>query len=101
MNPCPPPTEIMPDTRFTLDSIVDGKHAVLVAPERSDPDRPLVLPYPWLPAEAREGDVLTATPLPDGGVSLKVDRSATRAARERLSHLRTRIPRGPEGDLTL
>ncbi|GEM_PF-1775538 len=91
----------MPDTRFTLDRIVDGKHAVLVAPGRSDPDRPLVLPYPWLPAEAREGDILAATPLPDGGVSLKVDRTATRVARERLSRLRDRIPKGPDGDLSL
>ncbi len=61
----------------------------------------LVLPLAWLPSGIREGDVMVATVLEDGGVRFALPADATEARREALARRRRELPRGPEGDLSL
>jgi len=94
----PLPHKDMAESRFVLDRIEDEDHAVLVA---SRSERALIVPRSSLPAEAVEGDVLNATPLPEGGMRLEVDPEATRRRRLRMEALRDSLPGGPSGDLSL
>lgn len=68
--------------------------------------RVLHVPSAWLPAQAREGDVLTvrACPTDDGSgrrVVFRIDREATEARRRAIEERHGRLPRAPGGDITL
>jgi hypothetical protein len=62
------------------------------------------LPRAWLPAGAREGDVLRVAVGPGEGasrVTLTIDRDATEERRLAAKERHERIPRAPDGDLDL
>jgi hypothetical protein len=102
---------------FVVDRIEDGAQVVLEpiedsrAPAQEEDHGPLldsaqwsgalVLPLAWLPSGIREGDVMVATVLEDGGVRFALRADATEARREALARRRRELPRGPEGDLSL
>lgn len=67
----------------------------------------LELPRAWLPAAAREGDVLRlrmTNAVASGTTSFlrfTVDEGETAKRRARATELREALPKGPEGDLAL
>jgi hypothetical protein len=88
-------------SRYTIDRFESGDWAVL-EDERAQTFR---IPKPWLPSEAREGDVLTVSEErgSDGGQSLRFELDPT-THEERLAEarrLRDQLPRGPKGDISL
>jgi hypothetical protein len=86
---------------YTIDRFEDPDWAVL----EDDQARTFRIPRQWMPVDAREGDVLDAS---DESVAstvqsvrlaidpLRRDQRLTDAER-----LRSRLPRGPKGDLSL
>ena len=86
-------------TRYTIDRLEDDEWAVL---EGEGPR--LTVPRGWLPAHAREGDVLKVTEADESGVRVvrfELDPAARDAHLEEARRLRDRIPRGPKGDISL
>jgi hypothetical protein len=86
--------------RYILERFEDNDLAVL---EREDGEL-FQIPRSWLPTEARESYVLTLDVEPSSDVAwltFSLDRNATQALREKISLLRARLPKGPEGDLEL
>ena len=71
------------------------------------------MPRTWLPSELSKGDVVVVEQqeLISGdeagfatsyrGLDVYVDPAATQARREHANDLRDRLPKGPEGDLSL
>ena len=71
------------------------------------------LPRFWLPSELAEGDVVVVeqqelisedgldSQLGYRGLDIYVDTDATKARKERAKDRRDRLPKGPEGDLSL
>lgn len=63
------------------------------------------VPRNWVPAGAREGDVLTFDLNAAGSavteLRVAVDQDATAARRREAAQLRNDLPRGPKGDLSL
>lgn len=88
----------MDDRLYALDRIEDGHWAVLSGDGLA---RELLIPVEWLPEEAREGDLIRASRLHDGGVGLEVEREATEARLDEMRRLRRSIRRGEDGDISL
>ena len=89
-------------TLFTLDRFDDGDWAVLEV----DANRTFRIPRSWVPAEAKEGDVLRVNEDRNAsatvsGVNMAIDAEATRERLHRVEDLRQRIPRAPKGDVSL
>ena len=58
----------------------------------------------WLPTEAREGDVLRMTVAASPGsctLRFTLDPAAREEQQKKARELRDKLPRGPEGDITL
>jgi hypothetical protein len=88
------------DALYVIDRFEDGGWAVL---ERQD-GLGFNVPVEWLPQEAREGDILRLATTPEGKASylrFKIDEAATEEQREHVEEIRSRLPRGPEGDIEL
>ena len=89
--------------RFTIDRFEGTGWAVL----EDERGRSFDVPRGWLPAGAREGDVLDGFPANDasGGATSTLRFELNPAARdERLAdahRLRTQLPKGPKGDVSL
>lgn len=88
-------------TRYTLDRVENGDWAVL-EDEQAVTFR---VPRAWLPAGAREGDVLTmSTEAAESGTAVLrfvLDAAARAEQLEQARQLREKLPRGPKGDLSL
>ena len=87
--------------RYTIDRIEDGAWAVLEGPDR----RTFDIPVAWLPAGAREGDVLRVTAeasVPSTRMlRLELDPEARKERLEEVRRRRENLPRGPKGDISL
>jgi DUF3006 family protein len=86
---------------YTIDRFEDGDWAVL----EDDQGRTFSLPRRWLPAEAREGDVLKvdyqkAEPAVET-LRLELDPAAREERLDRARQARNRLRRGPKGDFSL
>ena len=92
---------------YVIDRFEDDGWAVL---ERPDGET-FSLPRVWLPYAAREGDVLNlrmhlpaddlTTDPTTSTLTFMVDQEATTARREKLESIRSKLKRGPAGDLEL
>lgn len=87
--------------RYTIDRFEDKKWAVL---EDDDQVR-VTIPRSWLPADAREGDVVDASDHDDipgmKTVRFQVDTAARDVRLDEARQLRDRLPKGPKGDISL
>jgi hypothetical protein len=84
---------------YIIDRIEDG-FATLEGPDGAS----LALPERWLPAGAREGDVLqiaTRRAGRESTLTLSLDEDARQKRAEELRGLRDTLPRGPGGDISL
>jgi hypothetical protein len=87
-------------SRFTIDRFEDHGWAVL-EDERGATFR---VPGNWLPAKAREGDVLDGNHVhtAEGTVlRFRVDSAATEERLATAQRLRSELPRGPKGNVSL
>ena len=93
----------MPSFYATIDRFEDDDLAVLELAAGITVD----VPRAWLPPQASEGDVLrmrVRTTSASGASSLLyfvIDVEATAERRNQVQDLRSRLPKGPEGDLDL
>jgi hypothetical protein len=80
------------------------------APDRivleDDEARTFTVPRPWLPANTREGDVISvhvdaATTAAASELRLTVDADETARRLREAGKLRQQLPRGPKGDVSL
>ena len=86
-------------TRYTIDRFEDGRWAVL----EGEGER-ITVPREWLPAAAREGDVLSAAEQAETGVStvrFEIDPTVRDTRLAEARRLRDRLPKGPNGDISL
>ena len=88
--------------RFTIDRFESGEWAVL----EDDRARTFRVPRKWLPADAREGDVLNASADDESApgvlvLHLELDAAARQERRTEAKRLREQLPRGPKGDVSL
>lgn len=87
--------------RYVIDRFEGGEWAVL----EDERGRTLNLPRGWVPAEAREGDVLNTSEEGTGtGTKLlrfELDPIARDVQLAKARSLRERLPRGPKGDVNL
>jgi hypothetical protein len=84
---------------YTIDRF-EGEWAVL----ENDQAQTFQVPRAWLPADAREGDVLAATEEGQQGTATLQFRLDPAMREERLTDARAsrdRLPRGPKGDIAL
>ena len=85
---------------YTIDRLENGDWAVL----EDEHARTFNVPRSWLPADAREGDVVTVSEVPATDARLLRFALDLYGREERLKQareLRERLPRGPKGDLSL
>lgn len=85
---------------YVVESLGDGGWAAL----EDAAGHLLHLPRAWLPIEAREGDVISASVRSaEGGraILLTLDVEATEQRRLAMEERHRRLPRGPSGDLEL
>ena len=85
---------------YTVDRFEGSEWAVL-EDERA---RPLRVPRNWLPGDAREGDVISASVGTGTGTTSLLFELNPEKRDERLADaraLRSQLPRGPKGDLQL
>jgi hypothetical protein len=87
---------------LVVEALEDAHWAVL----EDERGNAIELPRTWLPARAREGDVLAVelTPAAAGAaqrIVLTLDAAATEERRRALAERHRRIPRAPSGDLDL
>jgi hypothetical protein len=87
--------------RYTIDRFEGTTWAVL-----ADEDaKTFLVPRRWLPAQAREGDVVIETEqAPDAdtvSVRLDLDPTARDERLKKMERLREELPRGPKGDIPL
>jgi hypothetical protein len=97
----------MENERYVIDRFEDNGWAVLEHPDGSS----FNVPVYWLPEAAMEGDVLKVEtdlahtlhdPNPEmSGVYFVIDREETERRRQAARDLRSRLRRGPEGDIQL
>jgi hypothetical protein len=91
----------MPMTRYIIDRFEDGDWAVLEA----DAQRRVTVLRSWLPASAREGDVLTLSEQDEHAgakiLRFEVDMAARVVRLEEARQLRQRLPEGPKDDISL
>jgi hypothetical protein len=94
------PTPHLAPGRYVVDALEHLDVATLEGPD----GRSLAVPRSWLPARAREGDVL-ATLATHGdsaeSVRFEVDPAATEERRRALQERRDGLPGAPSGDLEL
>lgn len=85
--------------RYVVDALEHPDLATLEGPDGGS----LAVPRSWLPAHAREGDVLRtlANAGADAVVRFEVDAAATEERRRALQERRDGLPSGPSGDLEL
>ncbi len=87
--------------QYGVDRIEDGGWVVL---EDGDA-RTFTVPRSWLPAEVREGDVVSVSPEEDAeGVRCMrfvIDPAARQERLEEAQRRRDRLPKGPKGDVSL
>ena len=88
----------MTASRFVIDRLEEGVWAVL---EAEGSTRSVTVPRAWLPASAKEGDVIQVEQPADGTVNLIVDEEETARVAERMRSLRDSLRRGPSGDIEL
>jgi hypothetical protein len=92
----------MTGSRYVIDRIADD--IAVLEPLEGAPPGPLPLPAAWLPAGAREGDVLAVVverASPASRVAFELDEAARRERESRIGRLRDSLPRGPAGDVDL
>ena len=86
---------------YTIDRFEGSEWAVL-EDERA---RTFTVPRKWLPSEAREGDVLSASEQDAGdqmtSLRFELDLVAREERLEKARRLREELPRGPKGNITL
>ena len=91
----------MSPKEYTIDRFEDGGWALLAG----DRGRTFAVPRGWLPAQAREGDVIGLTdrdPSPTVRIlEFELDPDARADQRARATQLRDALPRGPKGDIAL
>ena len=86
--------------RYVVDALEHPDLATLEGPGGNT----IVVPRSWLPAGAREGDVLTtldAAAQADVSARFAVDAGATEERRRALQERRDGLPKAPSGDLEL
>ena len=86
--------------RYVIDALEHPDRATIEGPD----GRTIAVPRSWLPASAREGDVVrTSATLDDTaeGVRFEVDAAATEERRRSLQERRDGLPGAPSGDLEL
>lgn len=86
--------------RYVIEALEHPELATLEAPGGDA----VVVPRSWLPARAREGDVLTTLAThasADEGVRFEIDAAATEERRRALQERRDGLPSAPSGDLEL
>lgn len=87
--------------RYTIDRFESDEWVVL----EDDRAQTFRIPRQWVPAGAREGDVLNASGEPaDAAVRslrFEVDAAARQQRRDEADRLRDQLPRGPKGDISL
>ena len=94
------PTPHLSPGRYVVDALEHPDQATLEGPD----GRTIAVPRSWLPASAREGDVLrTLGPHGDTAESVRfeVDAAATEERRRDLQERRDGLPGAPSGDLEL
>ena len=94
------PTPHLQPGRYVVDALEHPDLATLEGPD----GRSVAVPRSWLPAHAREGDVITtldAHAQADQGVRFEVDAAATDERRRALQERRDGLPGAPPGDLEL
>ncbi len=94
------PTPHLQPGRYVVDALEHHDLATLEGPD----GRSVAVPRSWLPAHAREGDVITtldAHAQADQGVRFEVDAAATDERRRALQERRDGLPGAPPGDLEL
>jgi DUF3006 family protein len=85
---------------YTIDRFEGSEWAAL----EDETARTFQIPRTWLPADAREGDVVNASTeqgRPISTVRLELDSAARERQEARVRDLRERLPRGPKGDVSL
>ena len=86
--------------QYGVDRIEDG----WVVLEDGDA-RTFTVPRSWLPANVREGDVVSVSPEEDVEgvrcVRFVIDPAARQERLEEAQRLRSRLPKGPKGDVSL
>jgi hypothetical protein len=85
--------------------VIDRFESVWVVLESEAPEA-FRIPRSWVPASAKEGDVLRMEPdslRSPSSVSLQIsiDAEATDARRREATERRHKLPRGPKGDISL
>ena len=87
--------------QYGVDRIEDGSWVVL---EDGDA-RTFTVPRAWLPADVREGDVVSVSPEEDGDgvlcVRFVIDPAARQERLQEAQRRRDRLPKGPKGDVSL
>ncbi len=87
--------------QYSVDRIEDGGWVVL---EDGDA-RTFTVPRSWLPAEVREGDVVSVSPEEDVAgvrcVRFVIDPAARQERLLEAQRRRDRLPKGPKGDVSL
>jgi len=94
------PTPHLQPGRYVVDALEPPALATLEGPD----GRTVAVPRSWLPALAREGDVLTALATHgDSAVSVRfeIDAAATTERRRAVQERRDGLPVAPSGDLEL
>ena len=93
-----PAPELQPG-RYVLDALGHPDLATLEGPD----GRTLAVPRAWLPAAAREGDVLRTVDTRDATetVRFEIDAAATEERRRDMQERRDGLPGAPSGDLEL
>jgi hypothetical protein len=84
---------------YTIDRF-EGAWAVL----ENEQAQTFQVPRAWLPADAREGDVLAATEEGQQGTAtlhLRLDPAMRNERLTNAGRTRDRLPRGPKGDIAL
>ncbi len=87
--------------RYVIDRFEDDGWAVL----EDDRAHTFSVPKSWLPITCREGDVLNVSEVDAEGdvraLRVQVDPAATQARRVNADRLRSTLPQGPKGDISL
>jgi DUF3006 family protein len=88
-------------SRYTIDRFEGGDSVVL----EDDRARTFRIPRRWLPADAREGDVVAGIEQ-DGETGVRIlrfelDQSAREERQAEAHRLRENLPRAPKGDVSL
>ena len=85
---------------YAIDRFEDRDWVVL----EDDSARTFRIPRLWIPADAREGQVLAIeieAAATDRALRISVDTRATAERQRQVDDLRRNLPRGPKGDLSL